>query len=540
MSVALEENSSPNKHRYARIVALVTVLFALAVILSAAAISLYYASPMPRTWDEVDFVLALDRYDLLAMQPHFPGYPYFILGGWLAHQGIANPAQALSVFNAVAGLSAAVPMALLARRLTQSGGGAAASLLLPALVLTSPYVWLMASRPMSEAAGLAALWWFLWSVRRAMDRPESLRSHFWPLFLFSGLMGIRLSFFPFGLLLLPLWVGLWQSNRNRSHVGWKLLLSLAMALLLQLVWVAGLVLSEGTLSGFWKLAMAFVEGHFSEWGGGVVSIPMPLHERIIRLLAHNLAGAALLGGSVWVGGLFVCLLALLIGAVLTRRSRRSGAGARGAELSPSAHEGQSHQINRHYWIWLAASVLFYGLWALLGQNIEKPRHIVPVVVPILLAVHVFTVRTARAVSQGRTQKLAAALYAALVVLIAAQWLYGAPLHKHQAVEEPAVHQLHRYVDAMQQPLILFTWEETRLLQYVGATYEHRRIYTYGYFQAVADADPHRTVLLTDHVLKGFEQQGKSVGEHVRKLAEFHSDLRFEPVYGDIALYEWIR
>ncbi|MFK7694612.1 nucleoporin-interacting protein [Paenibacillus sp. HJGM_3] len=537
MSVALEENSSPNKHRYARIVALVTVLFALAVILSAAAISLYYASPMPRTWDEVDFVLALDRYDLLAMQPHFPGYPYFILGGWLAHQGIANPAQALSVFNTVAGLSAAVPMALLARRLTQSEGGAAASLLLPALVLTSPYVWLMASRPMSEAAGLAALWWFLWSVRRAMDRPESLRRHFWPLFLFSGLMGIRLSFFPFGLLLLPLWLGLWQRNRKRSHRGWKLLLSLAMAMLLQLVWVAGLVLSEGTLFGFWKLAMAFVEGHFSEWGGGVVSIPMSLHERIIRLFAHNLAGSALLCGSVWVGCLFVCLLALLIGAVLTKRS---GSGARGAEPSPSAHEGQSHQINRHYWIWLAASVLLYGLWALLGQNIEKPRHIVPVVAPILLAVHVFTVRTAQAISHGRTQKLAAALYAALAVLIAAQWLYGAPLQKRQAVEEPAVYQLHRYVDAMQQPLILFTWEETRLLQYVGATYEHRRIYTFGYFQALANADPHRTVLLTDHVLKGFEQEGKSVGEHVRKIAEFHSDPRFEPVYGNIALYEWIR
>nr|WP_232467183.1 hypothetical protein [Anoxybacillus flavithermus] len=42
-----------------------------------------YASPFAATWDEVDFALALDRYDLLAMQPHFPGYPYFIFGGCL-------------------------------------------------------------------------------------------------------------------------------------------------------------------------------------------------------------------------------------------------------------------------------------------------------------------------------------------------------------------------------------------------------------------------------------------------------------------------
>ncbi|MGO4268721.1 nucleoporin-interacting protein, partial [Paenibacillus sp. TAF58] len=133
-----------------RLNAICLALFAAAVIAGVTYISIVYASPFARTWDEVDFTLALHRYDLLAMQPHFPGYPYFILGGWFIDQWMNNPVKALSVFNTLAALSSALPMFLLANRLT---GGGMKSLLLPALVLSSPYIWLMSSRPMSECAG---------------------------------------------------------------------------------------------------------------------------------------------------------------------------------------------------------------------------------------------------------------------------------------------------------------------------------------------------------------------------------------------------
>ena len=108
------------------------------------------------------------------------------------------------------------------------------------------------------------------------------------------------------------------------------------------------------------------------------------------------------------------------------------------------------------------------------------------------------------------------------------------------MEEPAVYQLHDYVSSLQEPLLLFTWEETRVLQYLQADYDHQRIYTYGYFQALAGANPERRVLLTDHVVQGFAQQGKSVKEHVKQVAEFKSDPLFDPAYGHIILYEWVR
>lgn len=34
---------------------------------------LTHVNSFASTWDQVDYALALDRYDLMAMQPHFPG-----------------------------------------------------------------------------------------------------------------------------------------------------------------------------------------------------------------------------------------------------------------------------------------------------------------------------------------------------------------------------------------------------------------------------------------------------------------------------------
>lgn len=498
-------------------------LFAAAVIAGVTCLSIVYASPFARTWDEVDFTLALHRYDLLAMQPHFPGYPYFILGGWFINQWMNNPVKALSVFNTLAALSSVLPMFLLANRLTGSG---IKSLLLPALVLSSPYIWLMSSRPMSECAGMALLWWFLWSIRFAIDRPGSLLRHSLALLMFGFLMGTRLSFFPYGLALVPLWYGIWKYGARGWRRWLRLGCSALAALLFQLLWIAGLVLSEGTLAGFWKLSIAFVEGHFSEWGGGVISTPMPLGERIYQLIGHNLLGSALLGGSILIGFWLVLMVAA---AVIGRR------------FALPVVQGNE---NRLYIFWLVGCAVLYTLWALFGQNIEKPRHIVPVVAPILLLMFAFIIRTTeglRTPTHGkRLLRIAPTiLYALLISLISIQVVYGAQLQKRQAVEEPAVYQLHDYVSSLQEPLLLFTWEETRVLQYLQADYDHKRIYTYGYFQALAGANPERRVLLTDHVVRGFEQQGKSVKEHVKQIAEFKSDPLFDPAYAHVILYEWV-
>ena len=143
-------------------------LFGLLCVVIWSVYSLLHISPFAASWDEVDFVLALDRFDLLAMQPHFPGYPYFVLGAMAVQQVVNDPLIAYGTLNIMLTASAAVPIWLLARRLLSP----AWSLLVVLMVLTSPYLWLQTMRPMSEAAGIAVLWWYLWCWWRAMERAD--------------------------------------------------------------------------------------------------------------------------------------------------------------------------------------------------------------------------------------------------------------------------------------------------------------------------------------------------------------------------------
>ena len=238
-----------------------------------------HISPFAASWDEVDFVLALDRFDLLAMQPHFPGYPYFVLGAMAVRRLVMDPVQAYGVWNVILMASSALPIWLLARRMLSPFW----SLLVVMMVLTSSYLWLQALRPMSEAAGIAMLWWYLLSWWRAMER-LSWSASWLALFLFSLLMGIRLSFVPFGISVVWLLVMLIMKWRRQKQLLLpRIVWFVAIAVGLQLMWVAGLALSEGGFVGFAELAAAFTQGHFNQWGGGVTSASqLSFAERVLR------------------------------------------------------------------------------------------------------------------------------------------------------------------------------------------------------------------------------------------------------------------
>lgn len=509
----------------------IAIFAALAILGALFALNLSFASPFVRSWDEVDFVLALNRYDLLAMQPHFPGYPYFIAGATIVHQWISDPVRSLNVFNALFALSAALPIALLAKRYV----GTIAAWWAPVWVLTTPYLWLMGSRPMSECAGIAALWWYVWSVREAADKPNSFLRHGVAILMFSLLMGIRLSFFPFGAALVLLWVVQYRSLAGNAARRWiRLMLSLIAAGAAQLVWVGGLVMSEGTLQGFWKLSQAFVAGHFSEWGGGVVAAEMPFGSRVVTLLADHLFYTVLFSRSAVIGALLVFLVAIVC---LGARMLRGGLPV-----------GRTEQKSPRYGMWLGICIAAYAVWALLGQNIEKPRHIAPIAGPLLLLLYVMSLRTILSLRKAAVTSLRNWLYRAvgigaglaMTAVLIAQFTQGVSLLKLQAEQKPAVYRLHEYIESLEQPLVLYTWEETRVLQYLHADYEHRRIWTFDYFHALADSASDRRVLLTDHVLGGFMLQNDEAETYVTPVATFRSEALFDPVYSEITLYEWRR
>lgn len=504
-----------------------TISAACISVLTLFVLNLYDASPYVRSWDEVDFVLAVDRFDLLAMQPHFPGYPYFIAGAKLIHLWLGDPVQSLIVWNAALACSAAFPIAQLAGRHI----GAAAAAWVPVCILSLPYLWLMGSRPMSECAGIAVLWWYLWSVRSAADRPQSNVRLTAALLLFSILMGIRLSYFPFGTALLLLLIFQYRSAPAGSRRLRRLLLTLAAGAGAQLVWVGGLVLSEGTLQGFWQLSMAFVEGHFSEWGGGVSSVKVPIVTRFVTLFSDHLIRDIWMSGS----ALLAACYGMLIAATGYGIVRMRGGGRRTFSVPKYAR-------------WLLVGLAAYAVWVLLGQNIEKPRHIAPVAGPLLLMLFAAAIKTAqvlkRASEDSRRSRWNRAASSAIRLSVAAvaavQVIAGMQQLELQAGQRPAVYQLNDYMKQIGEPLVLYTWEETRVLGYLQADYEHRKVYTFDYFHSLAQAGTGRRIFLTDHVLSGFLEQNAAAASQVVPVAHFVSDPLFDPVYSEITLYEWKR
>lgn len=493
-------------------------LLGAAVLLWSLVGRLRYASGLAASWDAVDFALALDRFDLLAMQPHFPGYPYFILGGMALHRWVENPAEALSMLNAGALFTAVVPLYALCRRYASR----LAAFLMAAVLMTLPYLWVLGTQPMSEGLGVAAALWYIWAVAAASDK-LSVRSQLAAAGAFGLLSGIRVSFFPLGAGLVWLWCLDWRKRRS-----WKrLALYAAFAAVAQALWVAVLVLSEGNAAGFVQLARGFVDGHFNEWGGGINASPVGPGERVVRMLAVNGLWTALWGKSAVIGWLW----GLMLGAGLLWARFGAGPIKAGGARGDAGLVVQDPATRGWTRLLLFLAVL-YGIWAWVGQNIEKPRHIVPMVLLLTLLLLAWLVR--RVPERAGT--------CALAVLAIAQLAAGTDIARLQQKETPAVYQLADYMQQRKEsdstPFVLYTWEETRVLYYLKKPFSHKRIYTYEYFLTETAALEGHQIYLTGKVLEGFKAQGRSVEGSVGRVAEFRSSGLFDPVYNQIELYEW--
>lgn len=450
---------------------------------------LYGANPYAASWDEVDFARALERYDLLAMQPHFPGYPYLILGGMAVHALVANPAKALSILNVLVLFSAAFSIVwLLARHMPRS-----AALWAALSVLSSSYVLLAAARPMSDGAALGVLWWYIWAVEWARRRTTWM-AQLWPAALFSILMGIRLSYAPFAAALLILWHEDWKTHRRLGRVAASLLAAAAF----QFVWVAAVAATEGGLWPFFKLGWAFVVGHFSDWGGTAAS-PLPFWERVRRFVLDNFLWTGMASRNAWLLATYA-----VVGAIAWRTGR--------------------FQLPRA----LVVSALLYAVWALFGQNIDKPRHLLPSVHFALFYVW------GRFLAAPKAWRLA---LAAAVVLL--QSAIGIGLLHEQAKTPPAVYQLADDLRDKPQPFVVYTWEETRVLDYLNVPFPHKDVLHFSFFLQDKENYRHAMIYMTNHVVQGFEAQGIDISRHVRKVKTYRSSPLADPVYGTITLYEWV-
>lgn len=449
-----------------------------------------FVSPWASTFDQVDFALALNRFDLLAMQPHFPGYPYFVLGGTIIHQFIANEAKALAIFNGFLLLTAIFPLYSLFRTyLTKT-----TSLIGVAVIMSSVYPLVISAQPMSEGSAIAILWWYLWSIQLA-KKSNTFISHLLPLFLFSIMLGVRLSYIPFGVGLILLW---WKDIRKRHY--FKVLFLFGITMPFQLIWIYALIYSEGGVGSFLKLAFSFTNGHFEDWGGTVASTNDSLAGRLLHLVIYN---------YVWTGICFESYFLLIMWGMLVIFLFYKG--KKGYTLD--------------YTI-LIQGVLYF-LWAFFAQNVEKPRHILPLIGIGLFYLLVLLL-----------QKRSALVVSILFITLFCQQMIGFHALKQQAENLPATYQLAHYYQSLNENSVLYTWEESRVLEYLNVSSIHKPVFTYDYFLQDKMNYKDATIYLTNHVVKGFQMQGINSQEHLEEVTEFRSSSLFDPVYNKIIIYKW--
>jgi hypothetical protein len=475
------------------------ILFGLSLIavLYVFAIQLTSLNPFVSSWDQVDFSLALERYDIRAMQPHFPGYPYFILGGMLTGNFVHNPGQALVAFNILFYASSIIPVYFLASRVVVKENAFVAA----AVIYTASYPLIIVNQPMSEGAALAAFWWYFWSIVAAESR-DSGKWMLLPLFLFSVLLGIRLSYIPMGIGLIYLFYSKW--TKQQLNLPGVLKYSV-IAAMFQLIWVAGIILTEGSLGNFLELAFGFTGGHFQEWGGTSVSNEGSILERLKAFLFTNI-----LWWGIFSRTTVLMVLYILIGIFI---------------FMPSPKNRILKQSTVQLGILL---MLAYGGWALFAQNIEKPRHILPLaLLLVFLCLIVFLKKRAG----GFARYLAAAV-------IIAQAIISSGYVQEQAEASPAVYQLASYLEEQAGDFVLYTWEETRVLQFLEMPFAHKRIYTYKIFLHDQSLYEGKSVYLTNSVVDGFRSQGFDPRGKLEKIKTFSSNEIYDPVYHEIVLYKW--
>ncbi|WLR56139.1 hypothetical protein LC048_04100 [Mesobacillus subterraneus] len=461
-------------------------------------IQLSSLNPFVSSWDQVDFTLAMDRYDLRAMQPHFPGYPYFIFGGMLVNFLADTPNQALVLFNVLIYASSILPVFLLARKYVPGVD----AFLIASAIYTASYPLIIVNQPMSEGAALAAFWWYFWSIIAAESRPAG-KWMLLPLLLFSVLLGIRLSYMAMGIGLVYL---LYRKWAKREIALGGVIKYVVIAILFQFIWVGGLIISEGGLGNFLELAFGFTGGHFQEWGGTSVSNELSIWARLKAFLFTNI-----LWWGIFSRTTVLMVLYIVISILIFLQASRS-----------KVYKDSSVLLG-------TLLLLAYGVWALFAQNIDKPRHILPLALLIVfLGLTVFFTK--------RTGAYAGFL---IVVVIIAQVIISSGYVQKQAAIEPALYQLANYMEKQPEEFVLYTWEETRVLQYLDVPYPHKRIYTYKIFLHDKGLYKGKTIFLTNSVVEGFRSQGFNPEGKLEKVRTFSSDEIFDPVYHEIILYKWI-
>ncbi len=357
---------------------------------------------VPDDYDSVGFVRAVEHFDLAQFQPHFPGYPVYVALTRLLHAGGLDALTATTATSALASAATGVALWRLGTALVDARAGFIAFALWA--VALGPALTGGAALSDATATALAA-WSFAaltWPTRRAAFVAGAL---------VALTLGARASYWPLAL----------SFAFVVRHARRPLLAALVGSIVGALAWVVPFVLVVGA-EALWQLGRTHVTGHFTVWGGSIVTRP----DLLVRLAAWT---RDLVYDGLWPHPLS---LAVALVAVAMARRRPSG-DALVVALAVAAP---------------------YALWALFGQNVlEQPRHLLPLIAAATLALALLT----------------HARLPAAVTLIVASAVASAPLAMSRARLAPASARAGAWVATVDSHALVYGMRATRLMQWTAPT-----------------------------------------------------------------------
>ena len=188
-------------------------------------------------------------------------------------------------------------------------------------------------------------------------------------FLAALSVGVRLSYFP--LLALPVAYS-WGRFPHRIQQFAAFFAGIA-------IWLVPLVIDTGW-PDLVEAALAQTTGHFTDWGGAIITEPKTgsrLSGFVSALWAHGLGGYW--NGRHWLTAITSLGLVIPLAALAFRVLPGSS--------NLVSNENKDEKPNFEFHIILIASLLIYAAWVFFFQNINyKPRHILPFLPFMLLAV----------------------------------------------------------------------------------------------------------------------------------------------------------
>ncbi|VAX22471.1 hypothetical protein MNBD_NITROSPINAE04-1132 [hydrothermal vent metagenome] len=323
-----------------------TAALSIFAILSAFLIAaIVTASPWPEDQDSVNFILGVDLYDPLFHQPHFPGYPVYIVAGKIASAFLGTPAHALIFVSALSGAFTILLFAVFTRRLY----GESAAITCAALMAANPVFFEFSHKIQTEAFGTLLLISAVVALGR-LDRASGVRWFISGL-IFGLLLGVRLSWWPYAFVYAMVSIRFGRVGGVFSGI-------IAGALL----WLIPQIIVIGPYE-LYEHSLFFINGHFTQWGGALGSV----NGTESRAMAIALRVAEAVG---WIGS-----------GVNTTRIPWIGVSAFAIFLAIKNRKTFSGETA----LFIIATAA-YLIWVALGQNVSKIRHFVPLIPAIIFLV----------------------------------------------------------------------------------------------------------------------------------------------------------